>query len=135
MASCKEHFSKGIGYIKYDIQKLTEQKDELVEFIGYHEKAKQSMTVKIRVSRAKADLESIEFGLKDLNQELKFYKEYFNYTDNELDAIPPATSESLAQDWEVIEKERNDKRWTKQQHNALMKRVHKLDMSLGRIKA
>ena len=72
MASVKNSFSNGIGYIKYEINQLEEQKAELQEFIGYHEGNNTSIA-KIRVFRAKADIESIDRDIYDLHQELLFY--------------------------------------------------------------
>lgn len=132
MASVKEHFSKGIGYIKYEISKLSEQKAELQEFIGYH-KGLDTYIARVRVSRATADIERINSDMYDLKQELLFYKDYFRYTQAELDAIPQATAESIKKDWVQIEKEKNDDKWTQADHDALMQRVREYDIAHGRL--
>lgn len=132
MASVKEHFSKGIGYIKYDIKNLQEQRAELVEFIGYHDKL-NTFTAYKRIAQAQADIESIDADIWDLKEQLAFYKDYFNYTQADIDKIPPATEESLQADWKRIEKERDDDTWTQEDHDKLMQKVHELDVSLGRI--
>lgn len=134
MASVKQHFSKGIGYIKYEIQRLQEQKAELQEFIGYLVNNNKKV-VRIRLCRAKADIERIDSDLYELRQELLFYKDYFRYKQAELDEIMPATAESIEKDWEQILKERDDDTWTQADHDALMQRVRELDISLGRIPA
>lgn len=134
MASVKNSFKNGIGYIKYEINRLQEQKAELQEFIGYHE-GKQTKIAQIRVCRAKADIESINSDLYDLKQELLFYKDYFRYSQAEIDNIKPATEQSLASDWQQIIKERDNDDWTQADHDALMQRVYELDLSLGRIVA
>ena len=134
MASVKEHFSKGIGYIKYEIESLRSQRAELMEFINYHKEV-NNYIAKIRVSKAQCDIESIDMDIYELKQQLKFYKEYFNYTEEELDAIKPATTESIKADWKRIKKESMDTSWTQADHDALMQRVHDLDVSLGRIPA
>lgn len=134
MASVKQHFSKGIGYIKYEIQQLQEQKEELQEFIGYLVNNNKK-AVRVRLYKAKADIEKIDSDLYDLKQELLFYKDYFRYSQAELDEIMPATEQSLEKDWEQIRKEQNDDTWTQADHDALMQRVRELDISLGRITA
>ena len=132
MASVKNSFSNGIGYIKYEINQLKEQKAELQEFIGYHEGNNTSIA-KIRVFRAKEDIESIDCDIYDLNQELLFYKDYFRYSQEEIDNIKPATEQSRERDWKQILKERDTDDWTQADHDALMQRVHEYDLSLGRI--
>ena len=132
MASVKNSFSNGIGYIKYEINQLKEQKAELQEFIGYHEGNNTSIA-KIRVFRAKEDIESIDGDIYDLNQELLFYKDYFRYSQEEIDNIKPATKQSIEKDWKQILKEKDDETWTQADHDALMQRVHEYDLSLGRI--
>ena len=134
MASVKNSFSNGIGYIKYEINQLKEQKAELQEFIGYHEGNNTSIA-KIRVFRAKADIESIDCDIYDLNQELLFYKDYFRYSQEEIDNIKPATEQSLEKYWKQIIKERDTDDWTQADHDALMQRVYEYDLSLGRIVA
>ena len=132
MATVKNSFSNGIGYIKYEINQLKEQKAELQEFIGYHEGNNTSIA-KIRVFRAKEDIESIDGDIYDLNQELLFYKDYFRYSQEEIDNIKPATKQSIEKDWKQILKEKDDETWTQADHDALMQRVHEYDLSLGRI--
>lgn len=134
MASVKQHFSKGLGYIKYDIAKLQEEKAELIEFIGYH-KGMDTYTARIRVAKALASLERVEIGLNDLNNELLFYKDFFNYSQADIDNAPTPTTEQVNADWEQILKEKNDDTWTQADHDALMQRVYELDVALGRITA
>lgn len=132
MASVKQHFSKGLGYIKFDIQQLQEERAELIEFIGYH-KDIDTYIARVRVAKAKADLERVEIGLNDLNNELLFYKDYFNYTQDDIDNAPTPTQEQVNDDWQRILAEKDDDTWTQADHDALMQRVHDLDVSLGRI--
>lgn len=132
MASVKQHFSKGLGYIKFDIQQLQEERAELIEFIGYH-KDMDTYIARVRVAKAKADLERVEIGLNDLNNELLFYKDYFNYTQDDIDNAPIPTQEQVNDDWQRILAEKDDDTWTQADHDALMQRVHDLDVSLGRI--
>lgn len=132
MASVKDSFAKGIGYIKYDMQQLKEQRAELLEFIEYQEKI-TTLSARIRIAKARTEIENIDSDLSDLRAELAFYKDYFRYTKAEIEAIPMATEDSIKKDWLQTLKEKDDKSWTEQDSQAVFERARELDRQLGRI--
>lgn len=115
MSSVKKNFAKAIGYIKRDMYLLQDEKNEIEEFLGYY--ADDSIDTRIkrrRVAKESTRLAKIDRGLKKLQEELSFYKEYFRYSQNEIDAIPMATEESIQKDYEMIQQELKDNTWTEE---------------------
>lgn len=112
MSSVKKNFAKAIGYIKRDIEIAMEEKNEIEEFIGYYTSAPQSLSKRQRVNKEYARLVALNNDLRNLHREILFYKEYFRYTQAEIDAIPVATEESIRRDELMIQKERTDTSWT-----------------------
>lgn len=112
MSSVKKNFAKAIGYIKRDIEIAMEEKNEIEEFIGYYTSAPQSLSKRQRVNKEYARLVALNNELRTLRGEILFYKEYFRYTQAEIDAIPVATEESIRRDELMIQKERTDTSWT-----------------------
>ena len=115
MSSVKKNFAKAIGYIKRDMYLLQDEKNEIEEFLGYYADDSISTRIKrLRVAKESTRLAKINRGLKKLQEELSFYKEYFRYSQNEIDAIPMATEESIQKDYEMIQQELKDNTWTEE---------------------
>ena len=115
MSSVKKNFAKAIGYIKRDMYLLQDEKNEIEEFLGYYADDGIDTRIKrLRVAKESTRLTKIDKGLKKLQEELSFYKEYFRYSQNEIDAIPMATEESIQKDYEMIQQELKDNTWTEE---------------------
>lgn len=112
MSSVKECFSKGIGYIKMEIDIFEDEHNELTEYLGHHKNVPLTPTLRARLNKEKNRLDVVERKLTHLYKELAYYKSYFRYTDEEIDAIPPATEESLKRDEQIELLELKHNTWT-----------------------
>lgn len=112
MSSVKECFSKGIGYIKLEINTYEDEKNELIEFLGYHTTPPRNPLVRERIKKEKDRLDTVERKLKHLYIELEYYKNYFRYTQAEINAIPAATEESIKRDEQIELLEMKHNTWT-----------------------
>jgi hypothetical protein len=112
MSSVKDSFSKGIGYIKRDLEILKEMKEEIQEFLGYYNTLPDLPQYRVRIAKEQERLNKINDGIFEVKQELTFYKDYFRYTQTEIDAIPAATEESIARDLKIQEQELKQNTWT-----------------------
>ena len=116
MSSVKKNFSKAIGYIKYEMSLVQNEQEEIKEFLSYY-----TVCTPQELSRRRQRIGHEEYRLsklkgieKKLKEELLFYKEYFRYTQQEIDAIPKATKESIERDAIMMEQERRDCSWTEE---------------------
>lgn len=112
MSSVKDSFSKGIGYIKRDLNILTGMRDDIKEFLRYYNELPDLPQYRVRIAKEQNRLDKIQEGIFEVKQELAFYKDYFRYSQAEIDAIPPATDESIARDLAMQEKELKNNTWT-----------------------
>ena len=112
MSSVKECFSKGIGYIKREINICQEECNEITEFLGYYEGVQKTPVIRARINKELKRLKVIKEQLLHLQKELAYYKTYFRYTDAEIKAIPAATEESIKRDEQIELLEMKHNTWT-----------------------
>lgn len=115
MSSVKKNFAKGIGYIKRELNLVRDEAKEVEEFLSYYTDCGVYQLTKRRhrICKERHRLVNLREQEMHLLDELEFYKEYFNYTDDEIQKIPAATEASLRRDAKLIERERLDTSWTK----------------------
>lgn len=116
MSSVKKNFSKAIGYIKRDLQLVRNESSEIKEFLSYYTNCtpQEYRRRQQRIDHEEYRLLRLKGIEKRLLEEMLFYKDYFSYTQAEIDAIPTATEESIKRDAILIEQERRDCTWTEE---------------------
>lgn len=116
MSSVKKNFSKAIGYIKRDLQLVRNESSEIKEFLSYYTNCtpQEYRRRQQRISHEEYRLLRLKGVEKRLLEEMLFYKDYFKYTQAEIDAIPTATEESIKRDAILIEQEKRDCTWTEE---------------------
>ena len=138
MSDVKEIFSKGINYILRDIK---DNEDCYNTGLEYLNKVQSKLTVHQKqtyinqIEKIKADLQEIKENIKKHKKELKFYLEYYHYTESDFTRLNlhPATDEEIKADYEKDEKEKGydlvkgKGRYTKEEHEELIKRVNEFN--------
>ena len=66
MSSVKECFSKGIGYIKMEIDIFEDERNELTEYLGHHKNVPLTPTLRARLNKEKNRLDVVERKLTHL---------------------------------------------------------------------
>lgn len=132
MTNAKTEFSKGISYIKREIQDLEqdiafgkEYMDKIRKQYGMFSEETTRRTNKII-----KEISEWEHELLMAHKALKHFMDEYSYSKSEVDAIEPATDEELAQDYEKDLKTTDyDTKefkgsYTEQMHDEIMDRVH-----------
>lgn len=107
MTDSKELFEHGIAYIKRELQDKETECKEYEEFFNYH----KNITVrqKVRINRILElrynEYLDIKNSIRRLQNDLKYFKDKFGYSDERIDSIMPATDELIKADEEQDKKD------------------------------
>ena len=135
MTSTKELFASGINYILRDIKDNTELFESGTDYLE-RVQAKTSVYNKAKherqIAKIKNDLSKIKENIKKHKRELKFYVEYFGYTEEDFKRLNlhPATDEEIERDYQndlkevSYDKERGRGKYTQYEHDCLVQRVN-----------
>ena len=128
MTSTKELFASGINYILRDIKDNEEMYQTGTEYLE-RVQAKLSGHNKAKHER---QIAKIKENIKKHKRELKYYVEYFGYTEEDFKKLNlhPATDEEIERDYQndlkeiSFDKERGRGKYTQYEHDCLVQRVN-----------
>lgn len=135
MTSTKELFASGINYILRDIQ---DNEDMFTTGTEYLERVQAKLSTYNRekhirqINKIKNDLSKIKENIKKHKRELKYYLNYFGYTEEDFKKynLHPATDEEIENDYQNDLKElgydenRGKGKYTQYDHEMLVQRVN-----------
>ena len=138
MTSTKELFASGINYILRDIKDTEELLQTGTEYLQRVEgkltplnKEKQQR----QIYKIRTELRNIKLQLNKHKATLKYYVEYFGYTDEDFKRLNlhPATDEEIKADYEQdmkevgFDKQGGRGKYTLYEHNCLVQRVNQFN--------
>ena len=140
MTSTKELFASGINYILRDIKDNEEMYQTGTEYLErvqaklstYNREKYKRQVNKIKNDFLHNDLAKIKENIKKHKRELKYYVEYFGYTEEDFKKynLHPATDEEIERDYQndlkemSYDKVRGKGKYTQYEHDCLVQRVN-----------